>query len=98
MAESTAAEKGLLKILERLPVATVITRLDTGLVQWVNTDHLALVRATDPSQVVGHSIIEFIPPDQHGVALRDIEAIATKGISPPPVTYASCGATGAPPS
>lgn len=80
------AEQQIIKVLDRLPVAAVIASVETGTILWINARHLGLVGATDPAQVVGHSLLEFLAPDQHAIALRDIEAIV-RGESPAPVTY-----------
>lgn len=81
-----SGEKALLTILERLPLAVVITSTETGVIQWVNARNMHLAGATDPQQIVGRMLLDFLPPDQKGAALGDIEAIG-RGESPPPVVY-----------
>jgi PAS domain S-box-containing protein len=73
-------------ILDRLPICIIVTNTETGLVHWANTRILRLTGATRPQQVVGHSLLEFIEPAQHGSALQDLEAVA-RGDSPPPIVY-----------
>ncbi|HEX9092797.1 MAG TPA: PAS domain S-box protein [Coriobacteriia bacterium] len=76
----------LLTILERLPIAATICDVETGAILWTNRRSLTLAGATSPQQIVGRSLMELLEPDQHGVALRDIEAVV-RGESPSPVVY-----------
>lgn len=76
----------LQRVLEALPVAVVLADFGTGEITWVNSRNLEMAGATAPEQIVGHNLLEFLHPDQHAVALRDVAAIA-QGASPPPVTY-----------
>jgi len=76
----------LKKILEFLPIAVVVSNFDTGNIIWVNSRDLQLAGASSPDQLVGHNLLEFLNPDEHGIALRDI-ALVAQGQSPPPVTY-----------
>ncbi|TLM76782.1 MAG: PAS domain S-box protein [Actinobacteria bacterium] len=78
--------EGVLRILERIPMTAVICDVRTGEILWANARDMRIVGATDPSQVIGRNLLEFLDPTQHGVALRDVEAIA-RGESPEPVTY-----------
>lgn len=73
-------------LLRHLPIPTVVASAETGLIVWVNDRELGLAGATSPDQIVGHNLLEFLMPEQHGVALRDLEAV-TRGESPPPVIY-----------
>lgn len=73
-------------ILERLPVAVVVASQETGLIIWGNPLAARLAGADRPAQLAGRSLLEFMDPTQHGVALRDLEAVL-RGESPPPVTY-----------
>jgi len=79
-------QNALLTILERLPVAATICDVATGTILWTNRRDLALAGASSPQQLIGRSLLEFLEPDQHGVALRDIEAVM-RGESPPAVVY-----------
>lgn len=76
----------LQRVLEAMPVSIVISDFKTGEITWVNSRNLDLAGATSPDQIVGHSLLEFLHPEQHAVALRDVAAVAA-GASPPPVTY-----------
>jgi PAS domain S-box-containing protein len=76
----------LLAILERLPVTSVIADPTTGEILWATLRDLPIVAASDPSQIIGHSLTEFLRPEQHGTALRGVEAVA-RGESPQPLTY-----------
>lgn len=76
----------LKKILEFLPISIVITSLESGTIIWVNSRDMQLAGATSPDQIVGHNLLEFLNPDQHGIALRDF-ALVAEGASPPPMMY-----------
>lgn len=76
----------VLAILERLPQTAVISSAETGRILWVNSRDINVMRATHPEQLVGRVLLEFIDPEQHATALRDLEAI-TRGESPQPVVY-----------
>jgi len=78
--------KAVLLLLERLPMPAVICDIATGEILWINARDLHVVGATGPDQVIGRNLLEFLDPEQHGIALRDIEAIG-RGESPAPVTY-----------
>lgn len=79
-------ESPVLDILDKLPVSAVVSDASTGKILWTNQYNVALAGATDRSQIIGRSLLEFIRPDQHGIALRDLEAIG-RGERPAPVTY-----------
>jgi PAS domain S-box-containing protein len=79
-------EAAILELLKRLPVATVIADTGTGEILWANLRDLGIVAAESPSAVLGRNLLEFLDPTQHGVAIRDMEAIR-RGESPPPLTY-----------
>ncbi len=76
----------VLRILERLPISAVVASPISGRVIWTNSHNIKLAGASHPDQLIGRSILDFIEPAQHGVALRDIAAVAL-GQSPPPVVY-----------
>lgn len=76
----------LLAFLDRLPIAVVIADTTTAEILWVNGPHTALSGASSPAQIVGHSLFEFLAPEQLAVAMRDLEAV-TRGESPAPVVY-----------
>lgn len=76
----------LLHVLERLPVSAVISSFEDGRIIWVNARNMELAGVRSPDQILGKNLLSFLPPEQHGVALRDIEAIS-RGESPPPVVY-----------
>lgn len=82
----TGPRNPLLAIIERLPISAVISDPATGTILWVNARELRLAGATSPQQIVGHNILDFLDPSQHGTALRDIESV-TKGGAPDPVVY-----------
>lgn len=76
----------ILKVLERLPISAVVASPISGRVMWTNSHNIKLAGATHPDQLIGRSILDFIEPSQHAVALRDLAAVAL-GQSPPPVVY-----------
>lgn len=76
----------ILAVLDRLPISAVVTDLETGVIVWSNAVNVGMVGARDRSQIVGGNLLDFLGPEQMGVALRDIEAVA-RGESPPPVVY-----------
>jgi len=76
----------ILKVLERLPISAVIANPLTGRILWVNAHNMQLAGATSPEQLVGRNLLDFVTPEQHGVALRDVAAVAL-GQSPSPVVY-----------
>lgn len=76
----------ILKVLERLPISAVIANPLTGRILWVNAHNMQLAGATSPEQLVGRNLLDFIMPEQHGVALRDVAAVAL-GQSPSPIVY-----------
>jgi len=76
----------VLSFLEKLPMPVVIADTSTGEILWVNGPHLALSGVGSPDRIIGHSIFEFLGPEQTAVAMRDVEAVA-HGESPPPVVY-----------
>lgn len=76
----------VLRILERLPLSAVVASPFTGRILWVNARNMEVAGATDPAQLVGRNILDFLEPGQHAIALRDLAAVAV-GMSPPPVIY-----------
>ncbi len=83
---SETGNAAFLKILQGLPISAVIASTTTGVILWVNSRNMELAGASSPEQIVGRSILEFLEPDQHAVALRDIEAVC-RGESPSAVVY-----------
>lgn len=73
-------------ILEHLPIAIVVADMNTGAILWANTRAMRLAGATRAQQIVAHNLLEYMDPAQHGIALRDLEAVA-RGESPEPVIY-----------
>lgn len=74
-------------LLERLPIAAVISDLTTGELLWVNGRNMqTLAGVSSPRDLIGHSLLEFIEPAQQAIALRDVEAVS-RGESPAPVVY-----------
>lgn len=73
-------------LLEKLPIPTVVSSAETGLIVWANARDLNVIGATSPQQIIGRNLLEFIAPDQQAIALRDLEAV-TRGAAPPPVVY-----------
>jgi len=76
----------VLLLLGRLPMPAVICDTATGEILWINSRDLHLVGATAPDQIIGRNLLQFLDTEQHGIALRDIEAIG-RGEVPAPVTY-----------
>ncbi len=77
---------GILKMLERLPVPVVIANPLTAKVLWANSHLVDMARAKHPDQLVGTSILDFVQPQQQGIALADLAKVALGG-SPPPAIY-----------
>lgn len=74
-------------VLERLPIATVISDVTTGVLLWANSRNMQILAGVaSPEHLIGRSLLGFIEPAQQAIALRDIEAIA-RGQSPAPVVY-----------
>lgn len=83
---SPYGQNALLTVLERLPLSAVISNAETGLILWVNAWNIQLAGATQQRQIIGHNLLEFLEPAQHGVALEAFE-VASRGESPPPRVY-----------
>jgi len=79
-------EGPVLDILDRLPMSAVISDASTGVILWTNTYNIGLAGAENRDQIVGRSLFDFILPDQHALALRDLEAIM-RGEQPDAVKY-----------
>ena len=77
----------LLVLLQLLPVTTVLSRATDGVVTWVNPAHVALVAADDASQVIGMTILDFLPEEEQAIALRDMGRFAEGADYVPPVVY-----------
>ncbi|MDZ4063368.1 MAG: PAS domain-containing protein, partial [Coriobacteriia bacterium] len=73
MTEGDKPKHPLLPILEHLPTSVVISSTATGAILWTNAYNLTIIGATDPNEIVGRNLLDFLPPEQHGIALRDIE-------------------------
>lgn len=76
----------VMNMLERLPIAVVISDIATGEILWVNGPHARLSGAESPDRIIGRSLFDFLSPDQLTIAMRDVEAVG-RGESPAPVTY-----------
>lgn len=75
-----------LSLLRNLPSSVVVSDVSNGTILWVNTRNLQLIASDAPEQLIGRNLMEFISPEQHAVALRDIEALA-HGAQPESVVY-----------
>ncbi|MDP2182074.1 MAG: PAS domain S-box protein [Actinomycetota bacterium] len=76
MTQNDSPRHPLLPTLERLPTSVVISSTATGIILWTNAYNLSVIGTTDPNDIIGRNLLDFLPPEQHGVALRDIEAMA----------------------
>jgi PAS domain S-box-containing protein len=79
-------EKPLLRILQRVPTPVVIANPVTGRVLWVNQRLAEMYGVSDPHQLIGKSLFDFIEAPQLSGALADLARVVA-GKSPPPVTY-----------
>jgi PAS domain S-box-containing protein len=79
-------EKPILRVLQRVPAPVVIANPVTGKILWVNKRLADLQGSSDPHQVIGTSLFDFIQASQLGTALADLARVVA-GQSPPPVTY-----------
>lgn len=73
-------------VLERLPLSAVICDISDGTILWTNAKNMQLAGTADPARLVGLNLMQFLTPEQHGVALHDIELVS-RGESPPPIVY-----------
>lgn len=87
MSEIDRPRHPLLPLLEHLPTSVVISSTATGAILWTNAYNLKIIGTSDPNDIVGRNLLDFLPPEQHGIALRDIEAMARGESSPDPVVY-----------
>jgi two-component system sporulation sensor kinase A len=76
----------VLTVLERLPIAVVISDLASGTVLWASTRDPNVAGGLTADQVVGRCLLDFIDPSQQERALHDLQLVAA-GQSPPPVNY-----------
>ncbi|MDO9555959.1 MAG: PAS domain S-box protein [Coriobacteriia bacterium] len=77
----------LLAYLELLPITTIIVRMPDAKIIWGNPSGLSLIGATDVSRVVGKRVLDLIPPEQHGIAMRNVAMFAAGAKSVPPYVY-----------
>jgi PAS domain S-box-containing protein len=66
----------LLDVLEALPTPVVISSLEDGTILWVNAADVEFIGAEGPGEIVGRSVLDFLPDEQHARARRDLERIA----------------------
>ena len=77
----------LLEMLSQLPTPMMVCDTATGKVLWVHVPDLSLIGTNDPSHVVGRNLLDFLTPDQHAIALRDIARVAAGEEYVAPVIY-----------
>lgn len=76
----------VLSVLARLPVTIVLSDIQTGEIVWASTPDPSVMGLRRAEDVLGRNLLDFVRPDQHSAALRDLEAVA-RGQSPPPAVY-----------
>lgn len=87
MTIALTSDHQLLDVLRGLPTPVIICDTASGEVLWAHVPDLALLGASDPKEAVGRNLLEFLAPDQHAVALRDIARIAAGEEHVPAVVY-----------
>ncbi|MBN2405981.1 MAG: PAS domain S-box protein [Coriobacteriia bacterium] len=77
----------LLAYLQLLPITTIIVRMVDTKIVWGSPQGLSLIGASDPSEVIGKRVLDLIPPEQHGVALRNAALLVAGASSIPSYVY-----------
>jgi PAS domain S-box-containing protein len=72
------------QLLERLPDGVLIHR--AGIVRWVNSGLVEILGLKRPEEVIGRSVVEFVPPEDRGTLAAAVER-AIRGETDPHPEY-----------
>src|SRR3954451_8062832 len=70
-------EDSLYRTLVDLSPDAIVIHVE-GRIVFINRAGLQLLRAGDPSQVLGRSVLDFVHPDDHALVLERIRATRTE--------------------
>jgi PAS domain S-box-containing protein len=86
----------LLSVLEALPTPAVISSIEDGAILWVNTADVEFIGALSADEIIGRSILDYLPPDQHRAAADDLAKMASATVADrlEPMSYSLVQACG----